>query len=131
MSIEDNETYLANGFVVHNCRSLRIPVVKPEFAKGSQSAVRPSVGPKGAKQVSGNVKFDGWMRNQPASFQDEYFSQFADGKEKAALFRRGGLKIQQFRDETGKNYSLDQLKALEPIAFEKANITLSPLDTVT
>jgi len=113
-----------------NCRSLRIPVVKPEFARGSQSAVRPSVGPKGAKQVSGSVKFDGWMRSQPASFQDEYFSQFTDGKEKAALFRRGDLKIQQFRDETGKNYTLEQLKALEPLAFEKANLNTGPLGGV-
>ena len=71
------------------------------------------------------------MRSQPAKFQDEYFSQFTDGKQKAALFRRGDLKIEQFRNETGVNYTLEQLKALEPLAFEKANITLSPLKTVT
>ena len=64
------------------------------------------------------------MRDQPADFQDEYFSQFPDGLAKAALYRRGKLPIQRFRDETGRNYTLAQLKALEPIAFNKANIII-------
>ena len=106
-----------------NCRSLRIPVVKDEFALDQQGAKRPEVGKDGSGQVSANTKFDGWLRRQPADFQDEYFSQFADGKEKAKLFRNGKLDIQSFRDETGKNYTLDQLRQLEPVAFRKANLT--------
>lgn len=102
-----------------NCRSLRVPVLKPEFTSGSQSVKRKTE----TKTVTGATKFDGWLRRQDASFQDEYFSQFANGKEKAALFRRGGLEIQQFRSEDGANYTLDDLRRLEPLAFSKANIT--------
>lgn len=105
-----------------NCRSIRVPVVKDEFALGTQGAKRPEVGADGPGQVTGQTKFDGWLRRQPADFQDEYFSQFPDGAEKAALFRRGGLGIQQFRDETGRDFTLDQLRALEPLAFDKANL---------
>lgn len=105
-----------------NCRSLRVPVLKDEFNLSDSVGKRPEIGADGRGQTSANTKFDGWLRKQPASFQDEYFSQFSDGAEKAALFRRGGLSIQDFRDETGKNYTLEQLRALNPIAFEKANI---------
>ena len=112
LSIEDNETYIADGFVVHNCRSQRVPILKDEFA----------INPKSDSVVGGRT-FDDWLRGQDAGFQDEYFSQFPDGKDKAALFRRGGLDIQQFRNETGVEYSLDQLRGLEPLAFKKANIT--------
>ena len=111
MSIDEDETYIADGFVVHNCRSVRVPVFKPEFNIGRK--------PKQKKD------FDGWLRGQSAEFQDEYFSQFPDGLEKAALFRRGKLPIQAFRDETGRDFTLEQLRSLEPLAFDKANLDMS------
>jgi SPP1 gp7 family putative phage head morphogenesis protein len=92
-----------------NCRSVRAPVFKSEFNIGG-------VKPKQKQD------FDEWLRKQPASFQDEYFSQFPDGLEKAALFRRGKLPIQSFRDETGRDFTLEQLRAMEPLAFDEANI---------
>lgn len=91
-----------------NCRSVRIPVFKKEFAIEGRGKKSP--------------EFDGWLRGQSADFQDDYFSQFPDGLEKAALFRRGKLPIQSFRDETGRNFTLEQLQASEPLAFSKANI---------
>lgn len=93
-----------------NCRSVRIPVMADDFLEGSQK--------------SNKKDFDTWLKQQSASFQDEYFSQFPNGKQKAALFRRGGLEIQRFRDETGKNYSLQELRALYPVAFDKANLKM-------
>jgi SPP1 gp7 family putative phage head morphogenesis protein len=93
-----------------NCRSRRIPALKSEFESASQ--------PKQTQD------FDSWLRKQNAGFQDEYFSQFPNSKEKAKLFRQGNLPIQDFRDETGKNYTLEQLRALNPLAFDKANIEM-------
>lgn len=91
-----------------NCRSVRIPVFKEEF----------DIEGRGKKSQD----FDSWLRGQSADFQDEYFSQFPDGLEKAALFRRGQLPIQAFRDETGRDFTLEQLQAMEPLAFTKANV---------
>jgi hypothetical protein len=122
LSIEGDETYIADGFVVHNCRSLRVPVVKDEFRIDDGLGRRPQVGADGPKAVSSKRTFESFLRDQPADFQDEYFIQFPDGLEKAALFRRGGLTVDRFRDETGRNYTLEQLKALEPVAFNKANL---------
>ena len=109
-----------------NCRSIRVPVFKDEFELDDGSARRPEIGADGRGTTTATTKFDGWLRRQPADFQDEYFSQFADGAEKAALFRRGGLSIQDFRNELGVNYTLEQLAALDPVAFRRANISLVP-----
>lgn len=105
-----------------NCRSVRVPKIKDEFAIDDTGTKRPEVGADGPGQVTGQTKFDGWLRRQPADFQDEYFSRFTDGAEKAALFRRGKLGIQQFRDEDGVDFTLDQLRTREPLAFGKANL---------
>jgi len=72
--------------------------------------------------TTNKTKFDGRMRREPADSQNEYASQFPNGLEKAKLFRNGGLSIDRFRDETGRNFTLEQLRALEPIAFGEANI---------
>lgn len=110
-----------------NCRSVRVPIVKDEFSLGIRSVRRPEKGAKGASTTTGQTRFDGWMRRQPADFQDEYFSQFPDGLEKAKLFRIGKLEIDRFRDETGRNFTLEQLEALEPIAFGKAGLIPPPI----
>jgi SPP1 gp7 family putative phage head morphogenesis protein len=107
-----------------NCRSLRVPKVREEFRLDDGLGRRPQVGADGPEAVSSERTFNSFMRDQPADFQDEYFSQFSDGLEKAALFRRGRLTIDRFRDELGRNYTLQQLKALEPMAFNRANISI-------
>ena len=89
-----------------------MPVLKSQF--------------ESAKQKSNREDFDGWLKGQDKGFQDEYFSQFPNGADKSKLFRDGGLEIQRFRDETGKAYTLEQLRSLNPVAFDKANLTDSP-----
>jgi len=107
-----------------NCRSTTIPVINPEFDLGGGPKIdRPARGLENKKQkVSGQTTFGGWLKKQPAAFQDEYFSKFKNGKIKAKLFKKGGLKIDKFTDAGGAEYSLDQLKALNPIEFAKADI---------
>lgn len=105
-----------------NCRSLRVPKLKPEFDLIGDIGTRASKGATGGKQVREGTKFDSWLRGQPANFQNEYFSQFTDGQEKAKLFRIGKLPIQSFRSETGVNFTLEDLQAMSPVEFERANI---------
>jgi len=101
-----------------NCRSLRVPKVKPEFTIVELTGQRASMnGP-----VSGQTNFSGWLRKQPKDFQDEYFSQFTNGKDRAKLFRNGGLSMSKFTDNKGIVYSLDELKRLEPQAFARASL---------
>lgn len=100
------------------CRSTIIPKVKAEYdLLAGADGVRPSVGAKGAQEQSASTTYGGWLRKQPASFQNE-----ALGETRAKLFRNGGLSIEAFSDPSGKTYTLDQLRSLHPMAFEKANI---------
>lgn len=88
------------------------------FAEG---ATRASVGDAGARQVRADLSYYDWLKQQPAAFQDN-----AIGAVRARLFREGGLSIERFSElQLDRNFSplaLVQMKALEPLAFFRANI---------
>lgn len=85
----------------YGCRSLRIMQVKnPIIKQGERASVQ------GA--VDGRVTYGGWLKAQPATFQDDVL-----GKERASLFRAGKVSIERFTDDTGRVFTLDQLKARE------------------
>jgi SPP1 gp7 family putative phage head morphogenesis protein len=109
-----------------NCRSSTVPVVNEAFSLGSQvTGERPSVGADGAEVISAKSTYGGWLKKQPAAFQDEVL-----GPVRGNLFRNGGINIDRFRDETGITYTLEQLRDLEPLAFQKAGLVESALDTI-
>lgn len=101
-----------------NCRSTIVPKVDPRYNLLSDvTGDRPSVGADGPKTVSAKSTYGGWLKKQPASFQDEVL-----GPARAKLFRQGGLSIGKFVNFDGDTYTLDQLRELNPLAFEKANL---------
>lgn len=92
-----------------SCRSVRVPVVNPDYDLGSAIVgERASVdGP-----VSVKVTYGGWLKRQSNAIQDEVL-----GVERAILFRSGKLSIAKFTDDAGKVYTLDQLRKLNPLVF--------------
>jgi SPP1 gp7 family putative phage head morphogenesis protein len=90
------------------CRSLRIPVMMADYDAQTNKSKKEN--------------FDTWLRDQPADFQDEYFEGIKDGVEKAELFRRGGLHMEQFTDSSGREYSLDELLIFYSDEAKKANV---------
>lgn len=100
------------------CRTSQIPVLKDEYARDIPGSVRPAVGEDGAQQVSSKTTYGEWLARQPAAFQREVL-----GEKRYQLFSKGELTIDRFVDgETGQQYTLNQLKELEPHAFELAGI---------
>ncbi|WP_434676217.1 minor capsid protein [Pseudomonas sp. D3-10] len=103
-----------------NCRTTFVLVTRLSemFAKG---ATRASVGPEGAGQVSADLDYYHWLKLQPAAFQNR-----AIGKARGELFRNGGLSVERFSqlqlDRNFKPLTLVEMKALEPLAFERAGI---------
>jgi len=96
-----------------NCRSARVPEINPKFAQPDLDGERASeFGP-----VSGGTKYSTWFGKQSKSFQESVL-----GAERAQLYRNGGLKIDQFTDDLGVTYTLDELRKLEPQAFEQAGL---------
>lgn len=78
--------------------------------------------PKQRASMDGVVKnqsYYEWLKNQPAQYQDEVL-----GKTRAKLFRDGGMTVERFRalqlDKHFTPLTLEQMRALEPKAFEKA-----------
>lgn len=97
-----------------SCRSTIIPVVKPEFDLAADvTGKRPAKSATGVEQVSAQTTYEGWLRRQPASFQDEIL-----GSARGQLFRKGNLSIGRFVDDQGRTLTLDELRRLEPLAFE-------------
>lgn len=103
-----------------NCRSTVVPITRFSDLYG-KDATRASKGADGAKQVDASLSYYEWLKSQPASFQDA-----ALGKARAKLFRDGGLSAERFSalqlDRNFKPLTLDQMRALEPLAFERAGI---------
>lgn len=103
-----------------NCRSTVVAVTRFSalFGKG---ATRASVGPDGGGQVSASLTYYDWLKQQPAAFQNQ-----AIGPVRARLFREGGLTVERFSElQLDRNFSsltLDQMRSLEPLAFERAGI---------
>lgn len=93
----------------YNCRCLRVPVVDERFAALREGATRASY----QGSVSAQRTYGGWLRDQPAAFQDEVL-----GPERAKLFRSGGLSLDKFADDSGRLYTLDELRAREGITLE-------------
>jgi len=116
-----NNWYVSNGIITHNCRSSVVPVLKDKFSSLRKGATRFSRGPDGVKYIPATKSYYGWLKNQPAKFQDS-----AIGKTRGALLRRGGLSSEQFSKLNLNNkfqpVTLADMRKLEPAAFEKANL---------
>lgn len=100
------------------CRSTTVAEIDdPALAFLDEGATRSAeFGPVPADQT-----YYEWLQDQPAAFQDE-----ALGKTRGALFRDGGLSADKFASlNLGRNFqplTLDQMRELEPLAFERAGI---------
>lgn len=102
----------------YGCRSTRIVELRDEFQTDIDGQGRRTVaGPVGAQKT-----FGGWLHDQPAEFQRDFFEKFDNGDVRYQLFSQGGLKIDQFTDAQGATLSLDELRAREPMAFAKAGL---------
>lgn len=100
------------------CRSTIVPKVKDEYNLiGEVQGERPSGGSDGQKLVSAQSTYGGWLRKQSIEFQNEVL-----GVDRAKLFRNGKLSIDKFTNDKGRVYTLKELKRLNPIAFERANL---------
>jgi SPP1 gp7 family putative phage head morphogenesis protein len=101
-----------------SCRTSSVPVLK----SWKEMGIDLKEAPEGTRasmdgQVAAETTYNSWLRGRPAAFQDDVL-----GATKGALYRRGGLSIDKFVDNSGKAYSLDELRRREPAAFEKAKV---------
>lgn len=118
-----------------NCRSIRVPAIdgkavgtRPadattEDALGNlrgparRRAVQKLVG-----QVPAETTYQQWLTRQNVAFQNEVL-----GPTRGVLFRKGGLTLDRFVDNSGNQYTLAELFEREAAAFSRAGIKQSDL----
>lgn len=104
--------YLANGVIAHNCRSTTAPVISSEFDFLDKGAKRAARGADGGQQVSADTTYYEFLKQQPAWFQDE-----ALGPVRGKIFRNSGITPEEFRvisvDGFGRPLTLKEMAELD------------------
>ena len=107
----------------YNCRSIRIPIIRPQDVTQQFDGGRQAFGLGDQRQdVAPGTSFTSWLRDQPVEFRDEFFSKFPNGAEKRRLFDYGGLNPNEFIDPSGAQMSLTELRQKYPTAWQQANL---------
>lgn len=104
-----------------NCRSTLIPVLRKGLSLLGKSGKQFSRGEDGVKRVNADLTYHEWLKTQSAEFQDSVL-----GETRGKLLRNGGLTAKRFSelqlDKKFQPRTLDEIRALEPLAFERAGI---------
>ncbi|MGL6141539.1 MAG: minor capsid protein, partial [Enterobacterales bacterium] len=94
------------------CRSAIAPVVSSEFDFLDKGAKRAARGADGGMQVSADMSYYEFLRNQPAAFQDA-----ALGPVRGKIFRNAGMTPEEFRvasvDAFGRPLTLKEMAELD------------------
>ncbi|MCP3980837.1 MAG: hypothetical protein GY716_16165 [bacterium] len=112
LAVEEDESYVADGVVVHNCRSTTVPVLVSWREFGLQDppkAVRAALD----GTVPADVTYIQWLRRQPAALQDQ-----ALGRGIGRLFRAGRITdLKQLVDPlTRRPIGLREILRMEGLA---------------
>lgn len=100
------------------CRSTSVPRLK----LWSELGIDPKDMPPATRasmdgSVPAETTYSEWLKGQSTTRQDEIL-----GKDKGALFRTGKLPLDRFYNDKGKVLTLEQLKAKEPVAYQRAGL---------
>jgi len=106
-----------------NCRTTTTAALDDRFAVleegGTRFARDPETGKVGSAPA--NQTYYGWLKGQPAKVQNDII-----GPTRGKLLRNGGLSSERFAElQVGKRFepiTLEKMREMEPIAFEKAGI---------
>jgi hypothetical protein len=68
-------------------------------------------------EIPADMSYGDWLAKQSAARQDEIL-----GPTRGALFRRGGLKLDQFANAKGRWLTLEELRQRDAKAFANAGL---------
>ena len=98
----------------YRCRSTITAILNKKFAKPDLTGRRKE---GKTETVTAQTTYNSWLKLQSKKMQAEIL-----GADRAQLFRTGKLNVSKFTDPRGVTYSLDQLRQLEPLAFDRAGL---------
>ena len=103
-----------------NCRSTTSPLFKSDVKVDGKKLIKLDQGGTRASidgQVSADLNYNDWLKKQSKSFQVDVL-----GKDKAELFRKGGITMDKFVNDKGMMLTLDELKVKYPTSWSKAEL---------
>jgi SPP1 gp7 family putative phage head morphogenesis protein len=104
------------------CRSCSAPVTKSWRELGiDMDELDPSTRASMDGQVAAETTYNQWLKRQPAARQDEIL-----GPTRGALLRKGGMTAEEMYSNRGDFLTLDQLRAKDAAAFERAGLQSEP-----
>jgi len=105
------------------CRSTTVPQLADEFVDPDDDAKRGAAGSSGRGQVDATTSYYQFLKNQSREFQIDVL-----GKDRAKLFRDGGLNAKEFAaltvDEKFRPLTLAEMRERNQIVFERANVNV-------
>ena len=105
------------------CRSTTVAALDERFSFLEEGGTRRARDPETGlvTDAPAGQTYYGWLKDQPASVQDSII-----GPTRGKLMRGGGLDSQRFAElQLNRHFepmTLDQMRELEPVAFERAGI---------
>jgi len=108
-----------------NCRTSTTAMLDERFKILDEDATRSARDPETGEvyKVDSQRTYYDWLKGQPANVQDSII-----GPTRGKLLREGGLTSKRFAElQLSKNFkpmTLAEMKAIEPIAFEKAGLNI-------
>jgi SPP1 gp7 family putative phage head morphogenesis protein len=103
------------------CRCTIVPYLGKKYATFLNAGTRASSGDSGGAQVAASLDYYAWLKTQPKGFIE-----VALGPKRAKLFVEGGLSAERFAamqlDRQWEPLTLEEMRKLEPIAFERAGL---------
>lgn len=87
--------------------------LQPPLHPACRSTRQPVTG-KNADAAEGRVTYQQWLAKQPAALQDDIL-----GPTRGRLFRSGDITLDRFVDESGQQYTLEQLRQRDAAAWDE------------
>ncbi len=116
LSIDEDETYIADGFLVHNCRSSTVPIIDKRYRIDVSTATRASNMNGKPGQVSAKETYYSLLKKQPRDYVLDTL-----GKTRGKLFLDGGLSASEFAnlttDQKFRPLNIEQLRRKDPQLF--------------
>jgi len=108
-----------------NCRTTTVAALDSRFKVLDEDATRSARDPETGEvyKVDSDQSYYSWLKGQPPNVQDSII-----GPTRGKLLRDGGLTSKRFAElQLSKNFkpmTLAEMKAIEPVAFEKAGLNM-------
>ncbi len=108
LEVEEDQTYLVDGIIVHNCRSVLTPITKSYRELGLDiPEAPPGTRASDEGQVPASTTMAQFLKSKPKAYVDDLL-----GPGRADLWRDKKITLQQLVDGDGRELTLKQLTEL-------------------